>query len=92
MRDRKTTYGFMCWKKCNNQRSFLKGLFVQCCYSEISLVMFVQSCLLMLDIDEKCGMPVPIHTVETHHSLSLPQRGCTADTTECKACPEDSIV
>lgn len=47
----------------------LKGLFIQRC-SEISLVMFVQSCLLMLDINEKCGMPVPIRAVEIHHSLS----------------------
>lgn len=50
----------------------LKGLFLQCCYSEISSVMFVQSCLLTtLDIGEKCGVPVPLPAVEIHHSLSL---------------------
>lgn len=54
--------------------------------------MFVQSCLLMLDIDEKCGMPVPIRAVEIHHSLSLLQSGCSADITEYKACTEGFIV
>lgn len=63
-------------------------LFIQCCYSEISLVMFVQSGLLLLDFDEKCGMPVPIHAVEIHHSLSLVQNGCCADSPEYKACTD----
>lgn len=66
----------------------MTGLFIQCCYSEISLVMFVQSGLLLLDFDEKCGMPVPIHAVEIHHSLSLVQNGCCADSPEYKACTD----
>lgn len=69
----------------------MKDLFIQCCYSEISLFMFVQACLLMLDINEKCGMPVLIHAVEIYHSLFLLQSGC-ADTTEYKACTDDFIV
>lgn len=40
--------------------------------------MLVQSCLLMLDIDEECGMSVPMHAVEIHHSPSLLQSGCCA--------------
>lgn len=54
--------------------------------------MFVQSCLLMLDIDEKCGMPVPIHAVEIHHSLSLLQSSCSAATKAYKACSKDFVV
>lgn len=69
-----------------------KGLFIQRCCSKISLVMFVQSCLLMLDIDEKCGVPVPIRAVEIHHSLSALQSGCCARTAECTVCTEAFIV
>lgn len=69
-----------------------EGLLIQCRCSEISLVVFVQSCLLMLDISEKCGMPVPIHADEIHRSRFLPQSGCSAATTEYKACTEDCIM
>lgn len=54
--------------------------------------MFVQSCLLMLDIDEECGMPVPIQAVELHHSLFLLQSNRSAGEAEHKACTKDFIV
>lgn len=53
--------------------------------------MFVQSCLLMLDIDEECGMPVPIRAVEIRHSLSPLQSSCCAHT-EYKVGTKDFVV
>lgn len=69
--EQKKHFWILVLEKMQGWEIFLKGLFIQCCYAEISLVMFVQSCLLMLDIDEECGMPVPIRAVELHHSLFL---------------------
>jgi len=46
----------------------------------------------MLDIDEECGMPVPIQAVELHHSLFLLQSNRSAGEAEHKACTKDFIV
>lgn len=46
----------------------------------------------MLDIDEECGMPVPIQAVELHHSLFLLQSNRSAGEAEHKARTKDFIV
>lgn len=54
--------------------------------------MFVQACLLMLDIHEEYGITVPIQAVETHFSLSSTEQLCSASGPENKACSKDFVV